>query len=194
MNTAVFELAPSLQRLLDARLDNIDRALLGSDLSRVERRQIVSSVEDQIHEMIDRLGREEPTREEILHILASIDPPEAYGDGTSGRRDVSELRLSRSLQSSENVSSKTGTSTLGILGLVLSGLCILTGPSIFFLGILAIPFLILLSLSGMICGIVSLCQISASQGKLTGTWMGVVAVTTFPLMALGLCLLVLMEM
>jgi hypothetical protein len=82
MTELLTELAPSLQKLVDARLDNIDRALLSTDVTRYERRQIVSAVEDQIQELVARIDKDEPSREDILRILASIDPPEAYGTGS----------------------------------------------------------------------------------------------------------------
>ena len=82
MNALPTELAPSLQRLVDARLDNIDRALLSTDISRYERRQIVSAVEDQIQELVARIDKDEPSREDLFRILASLDPPEAYGSGS----------------------------------------------------------------------------------------------------------------
>ncbi len=82
MNALLTELAPSLQWLVDARLDNIDRALLSTDISRYERRQIVSTVEDQIQELVARIDKDEPSREDLLRILASLDPPEAYGSGS----------------------------------------------------------------------------------------------------------------
>ena len=82
MNALLTELAPSLQRLVDARLDNIDRALLSTDISRYERRQIVSAVEDQIQELVARIDKDEPSREDLFRILASLDPPEAYGSGS----------------------------------------------------------------------------------------------------------------
>jgi hypothetical protein len=66
----------SLQPLIDSRLDTIDRMLLGR-LPRAERLEIVHEVETQIFELLtERAG--EPTREDILAVLARLDPPEAY--------------------------------------------------------------------------------------------------------------------
>ena len=49
--TPVVNLSPSLQYLVDSRLDSIERALFGTDITRAERREIVQSVEDQILEL-----------------------------------------------------------------------------------------------------------------------------------------------
>ncbi len=87
MMSVMSELAPSLQRLVDARLDAIERHLIDARMPRNERQDIVSSVEDQIFELLGRTGKEEPSREDVLQVLCSIDPPEAYAnvDRPAGR-------------------------------------------------------------------------------------------------------------
>ncbi len=69
----------SLQTLIDVRLDAIDRALLGR-VSRQERLNVVGEVEGRIHELLaDRCGPGvEPARDDVLAVLARLDPPEAY--------------------------------------------------------------------------------------------------------------------
>ncbi len=69
----------SLQTLVDARLDAIDRALLGR-VSRQERLNVVGEVEGRIHELLhDRCGPGvEPSRDDVLAVFARLDPPEAY--------------------------------------------------------------------------------------------------------------------
>lgn len=67
----------ALQSLIDARLDTIDRMLLGR-LPRADRLAIVEEVETQIGELIAKQAGEPQTREEILEILEQLDPPEAY--------------------------------------------------------------------------------------------------------------------
>ena len=42
--TCVAELSPTLQRLIDARLDSIERILLSTNVNRNERREIVQAV------------------------------------------------------------------------------------------------------------------------------------------------------
>lgn len=67
----------SLQALVDARLDTIDRMLMGM-LPRADRLAIVREVENQIDELIAKQSTAPQTREDILEILARLDPPEAY--------------------------------------------------------------------------------------------------------------------
>src|SRR5215217_7291486 len=70
-------LAPTLQALIDLRLDTIDRLLL-NHLPRQDRVNIVSEVEAQIFELLGEQGDDEPTRDDVLAVLARLDPPEAY--------------------------------------------------------------------------------------------------------------------
>src|SRR3954470_8508165 len=67
----------SLQALIDSRLDTIDRMLLGR-LPRGERLEVVREVESQVFELLQERGGDEPTREDVLAVLARLDPPEAY--------------------------------------------------------------------------------------------------------------------
>ena len=77
MSVATTDLSRSTQHLIDSRLDTIDRMLLGR-VSRQERLEIVREVEAQIFEQLHERGAEEPTREDVLAVLARLDPPEAY--------------------------------------------------------------------------------------------------------------------
>ena len=67
-----------IQRMIDCRLDTLDRLLIGSGVSRAERVDVVQSVEDQIHELVDRKSNGDPTREVVVEVLGELDPPEAY--------------------------------------------------------------------------------------------------------------------
>jgi hypothetical protein len=71
------ELNPDLRILIDERLDAIDRTLLRVEVSYSERRSIVAEVETQIFELLSR-KTEHPTREDVLAVLDSLDPPESY--------------------------------------------------------------------------------------------------------------------
>jgi hypothetical protein len=71
------ELNPDLRILIDERLDAIDRTLLEVQVSYSERRSIVAEVETQIFELLSR-RTEHPTREDVLAVLDSLDPPESY--------------------------------------------------------------------------------------------------------------------
>jgi hypothetical protein len=71
------QLVPSLQALVDARLDTIERMLMGR-IPRQDRLAIVREVESQIQEQLGIHHHGEPSREDVLTILATLDPPEAY--------------------------------------------------------------------------------------------------------------------
>ena len=71
------ELNPELRKLIDARLDAIDRTLIRAQLAWSERRSIVGEVETQIFELLARRS-ESPAQEDVLAVLDSLDPPESY--------------------------------------------------------------------------------------------------------------------
>jgi hypothetical protein len=71
------ELNPEFRFLIDARLDAIERVLIGAQVSYSERRHIVSEVETQVFELLARRG-DNPTRDDVEAVLASLDPPESY--------------------------------------------------------------------------------------------------------------------
>ena len=75
--TASIHVSESLQTLIDCRLDTIDRMLLGR-MPRSERVEIVREVESQIYELLGNQNSDELTREDVLGVLARLDPPEAY--------------------------------------------------------------------------------------------------------------------
>lgn len=71
------ELNPELRRLIDARLDAIDRILTSAQIAWSERRSIVGEVETQIFELLSRRSQI-PTHEDVLAVIDSLDPPESY--------------------------------------------------------------------------------------------------------------------
>ncbi len=71
------ELNPELRKLIDVRLEAIDRILASAEVAWSERRSIVGEVETQIFELLGRRGPV-PTREDLLAVLAVLDPPECY--------------------------------------------------------------------------------------------------------------------
>ena len=74
---AAVGLSDAVQTLIDARLDTIDRMLLGR-VPRSDRLAIVREVEGQIHDLLAERGSDEPDRDDVLAVLARLDPPEAY--------------------------------------------------------------------------------------------------------------------
>lgn len=127
---ASVRVSESLQALIDSRLDTIDRMLLGR-LPRGERLEIVREVESQIFELLQERCTDEPTREDVLAVLARLDPPEAYlpeegesvRDGFSPRAAATRTALpSRATPAHEFQSGKVS----GIVGIASLGLLVLS--------------------------------------------------------------------
>ena len=70
-------LTDALQALVDARLDTIDRMLLGR-VNRHDRLAIVREVESQVFDLLRRHEGGPIDRDDVLAVLARLDPPEAY--------------------------------------------------------------------------------------------------------------------
>lgn len=70
-------LTETQQALIDARLDTIDRMLMGR-VPRTDRMEIVREVESQIQELLAERHTAEVSRDDILEVLRRLDPPEAY--------------------------------------------------------------------------------------------------------------------
>lgn len=65
------------QSLIDARLDTIERMLLGQ-VPRADRLAIVRDVEAQIHDLLAERNPDDTDRDAVIAALARLDPPEAY--------------------------------------------------------------------------------------------------------------------
>ena len=117
MTVAIAQISESLQTLIDSRLDTIDRMLLGR-LLRQDRMAIVREVESQIHELIQASETDELTREDVLAVLARLDPPEAYLPDETEGEPVSMHRTiaARTTQPELKGDVKVGRAS-GILGL-----------------------------------------------------------------------------
>jgi hypothetical protein len=88
MTVVTGQLSESLQTLIDTRLDTIDRMLLGR-VGRQDRLAIVREVESQIFELLQERDGRELGRDDVLAVLARLDPPEAYlPDETDGEPPV----------------------------------------------------------------------------------------------------------
>lgn len=77
METLEVTLSPELQTLVETRLDLVDRVLVDARLSRGERTSILQELEGQIVQLIERRS-EHPTLDDVLAVLAELDPPEAF--------------------------------------------------------------------------------------------------------------------
>ena len=81
------------QSLIDARLDTIDRMLLGY-VPRSDRTAIVGEIESQIHELLAGYDSESITREDVLDVLRRLDPPEAYLTNEDNSENLNRPRQS----------------------------------------------------------------------------------------------------
>ena len=115
MTVVTAQISELLQTLIDSRLDTVDRMLLGR-VSRQDRLAIVTEAESQIHELLHASDSDELTREDVLAVLARLDPPEAYiSDEFNGER-VSPRRTSpRFAHQTPHTADKVGRAS-GILG------------------------------------------------------------------------------
>ena len=115
-------LSTALQLLIDARLNTIDRMLLDV-VSRQDRLAIVRDVESQILEQLQRRGTDELSREDVLAVLATLDPPEAYlpedsADSPREPRAVPTIRRASEGRASAGSGKAKASGVLGILTLV----------------------------------------------------------------------------
>jgi hypothetical protein len=152
MTTAVaLELPESLQALVDSRLDTIDRMLMGR-VPRQDRLSIVREVESQVFELLQERDRGDLGREDVLAVLARLDPPEAYLPEETGVEPISPRSTSRphAAHSVRKRDSKIARIS-GILGLVALALS-LVSPVLGYA--IAIPFQSIVALC-IVCGGVS---------------------------------------
>jgi hypothetical protein len=119
------QVSESLQTLIDSRLDTIDRMLLGR-LSRQDRLAIVREVESQIHDLLQERDSDELTREDVLAVLARLDPPEAYiPDEVEGARVSVRTTIPREAEQGVTTGySKVGRAS-GIVGVSALALALL---------------------------------------------------------------------
>ncbi len=127
MTTAVaVRLPESLQALVDSRLDTIDRMLMGR-VPRQDRGSIVREVEGQIFELLQERAAGDLGREDVLAVLARLDPPEAYLNEQAGDESGPPRIRPRS---SDPFPARKGNPQVakygGILGLVSMGLALLS--------------------------------------------------------------------
>jgi hypothetical protein len=168
-------LTESLQALVDARLDTIDRMLVGR-VPRADRLSIVREVESQVFELLQERAAGEPTRDDVLAVLSRLDPPEAYlheEDETFAppARAVSSARPAGGSGLSREVS-RTGKVS-GILGLCVLAL-ILVSPVILFIAesmsVQALAYLLIFGTLASIVVLGILGVVLAAVARVRGAW------------------------
>lgn len=184
------ELDAPLRTLIDGRLDTIERVLLQAEVSRAERVSIVEEVENQIHELLSRRTSGEPTRADVLAVLASLDPPEAYAPEGYRERLVEQHRVENRRRLPQPSMLAVGSAAGGVLTLLLLALGFALNGFESEAGLLLMSPLILLG-AGLVTagGIVSILRIRRSEGWLFGLPAALFAALLFPLLGAN-CLLV----
>jgi hypothetical protein len=126
MTTTTAGLSESLQTLIDARLDTIDRMLLGR-VSRQDRVSIVREVEGQIFDLLQERDAESLERDDVLAVLARLDPPEAYvpEESGTGAAVVQQPSIRRATPAAPKGSSRVASAS-GILGICALGMVLLS--------------------------------------------------------------------
>jgi hypothetical protein len=152
MSLATGRLSDALQTLVDSRLDTIDRMLLGR-VPRQDRLAIVREVESQIFDLLPERDAGELSREDVLAVLARLDPPEAYlpEDDEEGPA-LSSIHLPAPADVSARPwrrGDPRAARASGILGLVALVLVILS-PLVYMLAMLFQSEILLFGLGGMV--------------------------------------------
>jgi hypothetical protein len=127
-------LPDSLQALIDARLDTIDRMLLGR-MSRTERLSIVKEVESQIYEQLHVNEAAELGRAEVLAVLGRLDPPEAYlpEERREGTAQIDAAAYWLAAPQRVSISHSQLARASGLLGLLTLGMIMIGWPVLSFL-------------------------------------------------------------
>jgi hypothetical protein len=177
---AAASLSESLQKLIDARLDTIDRMLLGR-VNRHDRLAIVREVESQIHDLLQDRDPGSLDREDVLAVLARLDPPEAYLPDEPDETSTAAWTSSAPRVPSRDQGRRSRAGRVsGIVGLVSMGM-ILVSVAMFFLAELAeseiILFVVTFGTLGLtfVLGVVA--TTLAAYVKLRGAWAVVGLVT-----------------
>ncbi len=184
MMTATTKLDSALQALVDDRLDAIDRVLQHAGMSRSERRGIVEEVEAQIFELLGRRVEGEPTRAEVVAVLDSLDPPEAYAPESYRRRfelrdPYDEVRRRVPQPSLLALASALGGLFVLILVVLAYSLLASNGGE---MALLLATFVLFAGAGVSVCGFLSIRQIRESGGWLTGLPVALFGALLFPLL------------
>jgi hypothetical protein len=167
------QLSETLQVLVDARLDTIDRMLLGR-VNRQDRLAIVREVESQIFDLLPGRDPEALDRDDVLAVLARLDPPEAYlPDESTGERAPTRMptapRASRP-SSEPNHWVVLSSGVLGIVSVIMVFLSILIVFTASDVGSGLFAYLVMLGPVFLTFVIGLLAVIFAARVRLRGGW------------------------
>ncbi len=174
------ELNPEFRNLIDARLDAIEQVLLRVQVSYSERRHIVGEVETQIFELLSRRG-ETFTREEVVAVLNSLDPPESYiPEEFRGRLTDATVQPAPARPKGPRVSKMAVGSAVLVLLLLLIGVPMLATSHPRDTEEIAAFFGVNLFLTTLL-GVAALIRILRSNGRLRGLPFALFTALAFPL-------------
>jgi len=203
MSVATTDLSRSTQHLIDSRLDTIDRMLLWR-VSRQERLEIVREVEAQIFEQLHERGTEEFSRDDVLAVLARLDPPEAYLPEEEGGLGPVPSRRSPGPRPGCTEPGRGGNTRIakasGVLGVVIMALTILGYPLTYVVAVALNSEAILIVLGGGILAVSlvggALAIVLAACCRLANGWAitGLVTGILWTCMSLGLSAFVVLEL
>ena len=178
MTVDAAQVSEALQILIDARLDTVDRMLLGR-VPRQDRLAIVREVESQIFELLPTRGDGELGRDEVLAVLARLDPPEAYlpeaGEGEAPTVRTPAAARPTTARSAPVVGSRSGKAA-GILGLSMLGALFLLGLVVWMLALSlarssqVAAYILLLGAGGLIFIGSVVAIVLAAFARLRGAW------------------------
>jgi hypothetical protein len=155
-----------------------------------DRHQILSAIEDQILEMLGRSAGEEPTRDDVLDVLAKLDPSEAYLEISDPR--ITELAMfdTRDRRDRRTNADAVGLSgnqqslnTVAVVGFILTCLACVGALTWWILSFLGLFFVAILTIAAGICGSIALCQFIQNRHSQRGLWMAVTASSSAPIVA-----------
>ncbi|MGE5193207.1 MAG: hypothetical protein ACM3U2_11985 [Deltaproteobacteria bacterium] len=174
------ELNPEFRNLIDARLDAIEQILLRVQVSYSERRHIVGEVETQIFELLSRRG-ETFTREEVVAVLNSLDPPESYiPEELRGRLRDATIESAPAKPKGPRVS-RLAVGSAGLVGVLLLLAAVMMASSMpQERDVIAVYFGVNLFLASLL-GFFALVRVLRSNGRLRGMPFALFAAIAFPL-------------
>src|SRR4051812_31771789 len=174
------ELNPEFRTIIDARLEAIEQILLRGHVSYSERRHIVGEVETQIFELLSRRG-DNPSREDVVAVLDSLDPPESYLP--------EEFRGRLGGTTADSTPAKPAGPRLSKMAVGSAGLVALIAVFALFI-LLSVPpsaeaesavFFGVCLCFATVCGIGAAVRVLQSQGRLRGLAFALFAALLFPL-------------
>ncbi len=184
------ELDPEFRNLIDARLDAVERALLRVQVSYSERRHIVGEVETQIYELLARRS-ENPTREDVIAVLDSLDPPEAYiPEELRGRQAEATAESAPAKPRGPRLSKLAVGSALLVVLVLLVGIPFVAGGHARDAEVVAAFMGINLFLATLV-GCAALVRILRSNGLLRGLPLALFATLAFPLLLINIAVVML---